>query len=200
MPPTLNKFLGSGLGGNMQLTLGTSANFVVGQSFDINFGPRRITLDVHNKAGIQACVKEIGKAMMIVTSVFLLAYALAADDDVRSWVVILFQLTMQIMILSLMDTQAIYHHMDAYYKDQLDTIYSKDPSAAAKGDPDKDAFATTFTGETEFGAVLKYTAIATAMILPVLLEIGGEARLDTPEPPEAVVDSSGTQIGTVKDS
>lgn len=199
MTPALNQALGSGLGGNMQFTMGTSANFVLGQSFDVNFGPRRITLDVHNKAGIQACVKALGTKIIIATGVFLLAYAVAADDDLRTWVVIIYQFLMQVMLIALMDTQAIYHHMDAYYKQQLDTIYSKDPVKASQpgNDPDKDAFGTTFTGETEYGAVLLYTGVVTALVLPIILEIGGEMRLATPQPPEAVADNSGNTIGHV---
>jgi|SRR5579871_454442 len=199
MTPGLNQALGSGMGGNMQFTMGTSANFVLGQSFDVNFGPRRITLDVHNKAGVQACVQAIGTAILVVTGVFLLAYGVSADDDLRTWVVIIYQFLMQIMLLKLMDMQAIYHHMDAYYKQQLDTIYSADPVKASQpgNDPDKDAFATTFTGETEYGAILLLTGVVTALVLPIILEIGGEARLAAPQPPEAVVDSSGDTIGHV---
>jgi hypothetical protein len=185
VPPSLNGLLGSGLGGNMQLTMGTSANFVIGQSFDINLGPRRITLDVHNKTGIQACVRGLGTAIMAVTTVFLIAYPLAADDDARAWIVIAFQFLMQTMLINLMDLQAIYHHMDAYYKNALDTVYSADPDKAAKDNsPDKDAFGTTFTAESEFGAALQVTGVALAMVLPVLLEIRGEVRLDTPDPSE----------------
>ena len=43
--PILTAALGSGLGGNMQLTMGTSASVVMGQAFDINFGPPKITVN-----------------------------------------------------------------------------------------------------------------------------------------------------------
>lgn len=42
--PALASGLGAGLGGNMQFTIGTSANFVLGQEFDINFGPPKIEI------------------------------------------------------------------------------------------------------------------------------------------------------------
>jgi hypothetical protein len=196
--PDLNRVLGSGLGGNMQFTMGTNANFVLGQSFDVNFGPRRITLDVHNKAGVQACIGTLGQGILFATGAFILVYAIAADDDTRSWIVMIYQFLMQIMILCLMDTQTIYHHMDAIYIMQLNTLYSKDPVQATKDNqPDADAFGITFDGESEFGAVAKYTGIVSVLLLPILLGIGGESRLDTPQPPEAVVDSSGNTIGHV---
>ena len=40
----LTSALGTGIGGNMQFTIGTSANFVLGQEFDINFGPPKIEI------------------------------------------------------------------------------------------------------------------------------------------------------------
>jgi hypothetical protein len=198
-PPIVNRFLGSGLGGNMQLTMGTSANFVIGQSFDINVGPRRITLDVHDQTGIQACVKAWGIVIVALSAAFLILYPAIPDDDGRAVWVMLFELAMQISILFLMDTEGIYHHMDGIYKMQLDTLYSADPVQATKDNkPDADAFGKTFTGESTLGGALAVVGVVAAGFLPVFLEIGGESRLDTPDPPEAVVDSSGNQIGTVK--
>ena len=42
--PAMIAALASGLGGNMQFTVGTSANFVLGQEFDINLGPPKIEI------------------------------------------------------------------------------------------------------------------------------------------------------------
>lgn len=42
--PFLTTALGAGLGGNMQFTIGTSANFVLGQEFDINLGPPKMEI------------------------------------------------------------------------------------------------------------------------------------------------------------
>ena len=42
--PALTSALGAGLGGNLQFTIGTSSNFVLGQKFDINLGPPKIEI------------------------------------------------------------------------------------------------------------------------------------------------------------
>jgi hypothetical protein len=201
MPDEFNTILGSSLGGNMQLTMGTSANFVIGQVFDINLGPRRITLDVHNKTGIQACCKVLGTAIMAATSVFLIANAATQDDDGRAAIVIGFQILMEALLMGLMDIQGIHKYMDDIYKFTLDILYSANPvKATVDNKPDTDAFTNRnqFSATSTILGALELTGIVSAMALPIILGIAGEDRLHTPDPPEVVVDSSGTQIGTVK--
>jgi hypothetical protein len=192
LPANLNNVLGSGLGGNMQLTMGTSANFVMGQSFDINLGPQRITLDVHN-TNIQPLLKTLGTVAMVAAGVFLIAYAAAPDDDARSLLCMTFQVLMQGIVIALMDTKKIYLSMDKTNQDTLNQAFGWNPET--KKGP---TFVDTFGGTSALAEALTVTGVAAAMILPVLLEIGGEIRLAQPDDPEAVVDSSGNQIGTVK--
>ena len=201
MPDEFNRVLGAGLGGNMQLTMGTSANFVMGQVFDINLGPRRITLDVHNKTGIQSCCQILGTVLMAATAIFLIANAAIPDDDWRAATVLIFQGLMQLLILALMDIQGIHKNMEDIYKFQLDILYSANPKQSTiDNKPDADAFTTrnTLSGTSTLLGALEITGIVTAIALPVILGIAGEDRLHTPDPPEAVVDSSGDQIGTVQ--
>lgn len=201
MPNEFNTILGSSLGGNMQLTMGTSANFVIGQVFDINLGPRRITLDVHNKTGIQACCKVLGTAIMAATSVFLIANAATQDDDGRAAIVIGFQILMEALLMGLMDIQGIHKHMDDIYKFTLDILYSANPvKATVDNKPDTDAFTnrSQFSATSTILGALELTGIVGAMALPIILGIAGEDRLHTPDPPEVVVDNSGTPIGTVQ--
>ena len=201
MPNEFNTLLGSGLGGNMQLTMGTSANFVIGQVFDINLGPRRITLDVHKKTGIQPCCMILGTAIMAATAVFLIANAATQDDDSRAAIVIIFQLLMDALIMAMMDIHGIHKHMEDFYKFQLDILYSADPKQATI-DNKPDSFA--FTNRAQFSSTstilgaIEVTGLVSAVVLPIMMGIAGEQRLDTPDPPEVVVDSSGAQIGTVQ--
>jgi len=193
LPAEGNRILGSGLGGNMQLTMGTSANFVIGQSFDINLGPRRITLDVHNKTGIQACVRVIGTIILAASIVFLIAYGAISDDDGRAATVMIFQITMQVLLIVLMDTEKIYGKMDAGYQKAFEDTF-------VAGDQ-HNQYASTFVRSsadnyTLLGA-LEVTGIVMAMVLPVVLEIAGEVKLHDPDP-QVVVDADGNQIGTVQ--
>jgi hypothetical protein len=179
-PSATNRLLGSGMGGNMQLTMGTSANFVIGQSFDINLGPRRITLDVHDKEGIHKCVSVLGTIIIGVAAVFLIAYAAIDDDDGRAALLILFQPAMQILLFLLMDIETIYNKMDAAYKSTLDQVFGWDPKA-----PNADqTFAATFSAESTVGSILEATAVVTALCLPFLMDAIGEGKLSsTPAQP-----------------
>ena len=201
MPNEFNTILGGALGGNMQLTMGTSANFVMGQVFDINLGPRRITLDVHNKTGIQKCCRFWGTALMAAAAIFLIANAATEDDDARAVLNLLFQALTQCLILVLMDIQGIHKYMEDIYKFQLDILYSANPKQATiDNKPDSHAFTNRkmLDGTSTLLGALEVTGIVSAIALPVILGIAGESRLHTPDPPEVVVDASGNQIGTVQ--
>ena len=182
LPPLLSRILGSGLGGNMQLTMGTSANFVMGQIFDINLGPRRITLDVHTPDGVHKCGRIVGTVMMAAAAVFLVAYAATEEDDWRAVFVGIFATLMQVLLMVIMDTQHIYGALDGVFKKAIDTAFSTDPSDSDHYTPG--AFSSTFTGTSALGGALIATALAVAAFTPVLLSIIGEVKLDNPPPPE----------------
>jgi len=195
LPQSVTNFLGSGPGGNMQFTMGTSANFVVGQSFDINLGPRRITLDVHTVTGIQSCMGVIGKLMWFFTFLYALAY-LIPNDDFRIILTIAFQGTMQLMIGLVMDVQGIYDQMEQRYKDGVDQTFSSDPAKPVAG-----AFRGSWSSSSTFSGDYGASALVFVVILPIVFEIIGEIRLDVDhDAPQTVVDSSGQQIGTVQDN
>ncbi len=115
------QLMGSGMGGNMQCTLGTSANLVIGQSFDINVGPRRIQIDCHNGTGdtpspIQVVTIQFAIAIQIATAVLALGYTIPSDEW-RRVLLVAYQLTLQILLQSILNFQDLY-------KDQRDGEHS----------------------------------------------------------------------------
>jgi type VI secretion system secreted protein VgrG len=158
--------LGSGFGGNMQLTLGTSANFVMGQSYDINLGPRRIPIDTHSKTDIQPVALPMGLIFFGVVIAFLIAYDLIHDDDGRAVTLMAFQSVMQILLVVLMNTQTLYHETDEDGKKVICGSFVSDPAAPAKP-------SGTLSGLVETATIM------TLFELPVLLESVGETQLDT---------------------
>jgi hypothetical protein len=192
MPPILQQILGAGGGGNMQFTMGTSANFVIGQVYDINIGPRRITLDLHNKTLNQPVVKYMALAIMLVVTVFVLAYGLLGHDDVRAALLMNFQVTVQILLILIMDVQGLYNKMDFNAKKIFNDAFQQhvDHPKVEKGpDPLKDVaidlknFPDTITAApTSLKGELIATGIIVAMLLPVILEIVGEIKLHDTNP------------------
>jgi type VI secretion system secreted protein VgrG len=91
--------LGSGLGGNMQLTIGTSANFVIGREFDINLGPAKITVEAgkYHPDSTLIC-----KVLGISYSAWVLAYACTNDNKARSYLTLASQLLIEALLVFLM--------------------------------------------------------------------------------------------------
>ena len=112
MPAEIAQVMGSGFGGNMQCTLGSSANLVIGQSFDINVGPRRIQVDCHNDAGdnptpIQTVTVQYAIGIQIATLVLAVAYAIPSDD-VRRLLLLAYQLLMQELLEGILNFHDLY--------------------------------------------------------------------------------------------
>ena len=157
--------LGSGFGGNMQLTLGTNANFVMGQSYDINLGPRRIPIDTHDKTAIQPVALPMGLIFFGVVIAFLIAYDLTHDDDGRAFLLLTFQSVMQILLAVLMKTQTLYHEVDEDGKKVIAGSFVANPASTAKP-------CSTLSGLVETAGII------TLFEVPFLLESIGETQLD----------------------
>ncbi len=112
----------SGGFGSSQLILGTSANIVMGQVYDIVVGPPKIHIDSGAQTGFQLVAQVLGSIMMGLSAAYLIAYALMgsaftdsthADDDWRAGFVISFQIVMQICVFTLIavcNTHTILEH------------------------------------------------------------------------------------------
>jgi hypothetical protein len=170
--PVAAGLLGSGIGGNMQLTLGTSANFVVGQSYDINLGPRKIALDGGNKINPSSIVTC--QQMIAATGVFFAAY-LIPSDDVRMQLLIGYQLTMQLLLIALMNMRKIFFEaVDETTKEKVyDKLFGTYPHVIGESHGKLVEFAPGITTAFLTAAGLS------AMFLPPVLEGIGEAYLDS---------------------
>ncbi len=157
--------LGSGFGGNMQLTMGTSANFVMGQSYDINLGPRRIQVDVHDRTAIQPVASKMGLLIFGAVILFLVAYDLIHDDDQRAVTLMAFQSLMQMLLAGLMGTQNLYHQVDAETKKAIEVGYVGAEAPKATDSP-------------ALSGLIEVAAILTLFELPALLDSVGETQLD----------------------
>jgi type VI secretion system secreted protein VgrG len=164
LSPTVTQILGSGLGGNMQLTLGTNTAVVLGQPITVNVGPRPITVDAHDKTLINPSVLIIGKVMEAIIFVFLLLYAAIPDDDGRAALLIIFQVVIQGMLILLMNFHMLYHTTET----AGDTLYKAAFDSSVKNldelKPDL----------MKFGLI---GSIVAAGVLPIVLESVGEGEL-----------------------
>ena len=111
------ELLASGAFGSSQIILGTSANVVMGQIYDIRIGPQPIEIRTHNSTGLMVISLIMGGLLIVLSALFLWAYEaigsewdkgnLHADDDKRADLVMVAQEVMQLCIFTLI---MIYNH------------------------------------------------------------------------------------------
>jgi len=107
----LTAMLGSGVGGNMQFTIGSSANFVLGQSFDINLGPPKIEIQAgpgaHGNYGAHIPTDILCGVMGVLVLVWVIVYGSATDqnsstDLTRAQSAMFFQFLIDAVLTSIM--------------------------------------------------------------------------------------------------
>lgn len=155
------QFLGSGLGGNMQITLGANSQVVLGQSITFNLGPQPLNFGAQGKAFTNPAVLKLGDIMSTVILIFLVAYTIP-DDDFRSILLMAFQLGIQFILLQMITLQNVYNTEDTGQKDIYNAVHGTSGH---------------IPGVDEFVGIAGSLALAAAM--PVLLESLGEVQLDT---------------------
>ena len=102
-PANITALLGGGLGGNMQCTIGTSANVVVGRSIDINLGPGKISIEGGGAAHLPTYLVcgILGAAALV----WVLLYQCLDDDNERAMEAVAFQALFDVLLSLLMSME-----------------------------------------------------------------------------------------------
>ncbi len=97
--PFFGRMCGSGLGGNMQFTIGSSTNVVWGRTFNVLIGPTPVNIAETERHPLMR-----GFSMLIagVILVHIIAYGAIQDDNDRATEVIIFQVTMDLLLAGFM--------------------------------------------------------------------------------------------------
>ena len=178
-PAGLMEMLSGGAFGSAQLVLGTSANMVMGQVYNLGIGPPPINLSTNNWTGFMILAKVLGTIMLGLSAVFVFAYGaigsvfddgdLHADDDRRADVVMAFQAVMQLCIFTLIMVHN--SHVNTLEKLAVDTIVPVYVNDYKVGD-----LKIKITQRLLADCVL-IAEILAAGIVPDLLEAHGEDKL-----------------------
>jgi type VI secretion system secreted protein VgrG len=153
--PIMQVMAGSGLGGNMQFTIGTSAQFTLGQSFEISVGPPKIEIHAdykgHLAVGILCGV--LGAAVIV----FTIAYdVLKGDNDVDQYnnasndqqraaataaeqsgdqqrviLILVYQLLTDALLMAILAAEAITDRIDWIADDTMKALYNADQACLA---------------------------------------------------------------------
>jgi type VI secretion system secreted protein VgrG len=145
IPPFMEVLAGSGMGGNMQFTVGTSAQFTLGQSFEISIGPPKI--EIHAPYGGHLGISVLCGVLSLFSIVFMIAYDLMkapnlsgesdkaaakageqSGDKERVTLVLGYQLLMDVMLGVMMALEQLKDSEDWLADTTMKTLYDTDQS------------------------------------------------------------------------
>ena len=101
--PALTAALGSGLGGNMQFTVGTSATFVLGQEFDINLGPPKI--EISGPYGDHPGTVILCGVLSAAALAWVILYDALQEDQQRATLAIAFQTLVDALLATILGVE-----------------------------------------------------------------------------------------------
>ncbi len=165
--------LGGGLGGNLQFTIGTSASIVLGRSFDINFGPKKVETPTGKNPPLLVFCGIVGG----LAAVWPFVYGLVEDDDARAELSIAFQTAIDIALLALMEMTTAAKLLQDTSDEKGETLIFK---YNLHKDP-KDGTAPGFALYAGYEAAMVATAVLGIGILPEVLAAKNE-NWDAPSP------------------
>jgi hypothetical protein len=144
-PEFLQSILGSGMGGSMQFTVGTCAQFTLGQSLEISIGPPKI--EIHQGYDDHAPVNALCGILSGVAVIFLVAYALIptysadqnadkavnqhkeqAGDRGRAVTSLAYQLVVEVLLGAVLTMECTVDHLDWLADDMLKAMCKVDSS------------------------------------------------------------------------
>jgi hypothetical protein len=121
--------MGAGMGGNLQFTIGTSANFVWGRQFDIRFGPDKVDVDPA-KYSTPVGAKIMCGLLAATTLAWFIFYATQQSDHDRATWTIAYQSVFDIMMTVLMEIEMLYNQTGMGFLEALKYLFKpelKDP-------------------------------------------------------------------------
>jgi hypothetical protein len=112
--------------------VGTSLNFVVGQTYDINVGPQRVKVDIHQGPNPGTVVATT--VIVAICTVFVIAYQAIHDDSARATFVAVSIVLVELFLAYLMVTNDLTLDPD---KESIPKVYSKayDAESTLSRDP-----------------------------------------------------------------
>jgi hypothetical protein len=121
--------LASGLGGNMQLTIGTSSSVIWGRQFELFLGPEKITVDGTKDRPLTKVVCAVIAAACVV---YPIGFNGIKDEDGRANLVIGFQVLIDICLATLCVGEMFLQDADTAFTGTLRTLFDVPDAAHQK--------------------------------------------------------------------
>jgi hypothetical protein len=101
-PAVLDPIFGSGVLGNVQITLGTSAQMTLGKSYNIDLGPKKNDVKTDSFTACKPIQRGLGTAMLFATLAYVVAYGALPTDLERAILTVTYQGLIQISVSVMM--------------------------------------------------------------------------------------------------
>jgi hypothetical protein len=186
---------GSGMGGNMQFTIGTNAQFTLGQSFEISVGPPKV--EIHKGYKDHLWVNILCGVLGAAAVILLIGYDLIhtytpsedprekefnkdreqAGDRDRATLVLVYQLLVDVLLAALLRAEAFADHDDWIVDDAQKKLFEAHNEIAGKWEapklvaeqPDQKSWWTEW-GALDFVCKPAVVAIGAEMILTAMAD------------------------------
>ena len=139
---TLAGLWGTGLGGNMQFTVGSNTTVTWGRQFDIHMGPEKIEINANeDKAFAMAMCALIGSACIA----YSIGYGICPDEDDRASLAIAYQSSIDLLLGAFMTQMMLYKSAHTGMSEGLRSLFGYDAidhSSALEGLSEALSFAT----------------------------------------------------------
>ena len=154
--------MGSGVGGNNQLTIGTSTSITWGRQFELFMGPTKFTIDGTKE-------RIVSKVFLTLIGAACIAYPIAfnaiKDEDGRAKLVIGFQLFIDVCLAAMVIAEMYVDNAD-----KTITTVEKRLFNAATGDDAAKPY--------DLGQWIAYLGMLTALVLPIVAISGEEGKFN----------------------
>jgi hypothetical protein len=158
--------LGSGVGGNNQVTIGTSTSIIWGRQFELFMGPQKFTIDGTKE-------RILSKALLSLIGLACIAYPIAfnakKDEDGRAKLVIAFQVFIDITLATMIIAEMFIDNAD-----KTVTGVEKKLFNAATGNDQAQPW--------DLAQLITYIAILSAAILPIVAIADEEGHFNDEQP------------------
>lgn len=166
-PQLISGLLGSGVGGNMQLTLGSSATIVAGQTFDIKLGKQHFTAaDSKDHLGTQIVCLLIGAVALL----WVVLYGISEQETGRVTMVVAFQALISVLLMTLMTMEEAYSRPKHTLSETMHELFKATESTKPP---------TLLKLKDQAVGIIELVAVAALAVAPALIAAQAE-----PDPPE----------------
>lgn len=157
---SVSDFAGSGLGGNMQLTIGTNTNIVWGRALNVYFGPDSVDLKADEQDGL---TRALCLAVGAICVLFAIGYGACGDENGRASIVVAYEILMSVALVALMVWEAARKGVDSIATNILKELFHA-------------ADYQQFTGWQSFGAVAGLIATFASTMAPIIQSAASEGH------------------------